>query len=99
MSESTPSKEERILRAMKQVLTSVARDTATEPGMKHPLSEETVNDIRQCLLLISNREKELVEDRGGSMDDRPRFKDEPKPRGDVVVSIDSISRTKKDSEK
>lgn len=96
MSEASPSKEERILRAMKQVLTSVARDTATEPGMKHPLSEETINDIRQCLLLISNREKELVEERGGSMDKRPRFTDEPKPQGEVVVSIDSITRKKKD---
>jgi hypothetical protein len=96
MSEASPSKEERILRVMKQVLTSVARDTATEPGMKHPLSEDTINDIRQCLLLISNREKELVEERGASMDMRPRFTDEPKPQGDVVVSIDSITRKKKD---
>ena len=96
MSEASPSKEERILRAMKQVLTSVARDTATEPGMKHPLSEDTINDIRQCLLLISNREKELVGERGGSMDERPRFKDEPKPQGDVVVSIDSITRKHKE---
>lgn len=96
MSEASASKEERILRVMKQVLTSVARDTATEPGMKHPLSEGTINDIRQCLLLISSREKELVEERGGSMDQRPRFTDEPKPQGDVVVSIDSITRRKKD---
>lgn len=96
MSEASASKEERILRVMKQVLTSVARDTATEPGMKHPLSEGTINDIRQCLLLISSREKELVEERGSSMDQRPRFTDEPKPQGDVVVSIDSITRKKKD---
>jgi hypothetical protein len=30
------------------------------------------------------------------MDMRPKFKDEPKPQGDVVVSIDSISKSGKD---
>lgn len=97
MGEQTPSKEERILRAVKQTLTSVARDTATEPGMKHPLTESTIDDIRHCLLLISQREQELVEARGGSMAMRPQMPGDrdPQPQGDVVVPIDSITRRDK----
>ena len=60
MTESTPSMEERILAAMKLTLTNVIRDTATPHGMPHPLSEATIEDIRQCLALISARERELA---------------------------------------
>lgn len=95
MSESDFSKEEKILSAVKRTLTEVIKDTATEPGMKHPLSEGTINGLRDCLVLISQREQELAEAAGRSMDMRPRFKDEPKPQGDVVVSIDSISKPEK----
>jgi len=45
MSDIARTKEERILRAMRQVLTSIAKDTYTRPGHRHPLSDETVNDI------------------------------------------------------
>jgi hypothetical protein len=93
MSDSDFSKEEKILSAVKRTLTEVIKDTATEPGMKHPLSDTTVNGLRDCLVLISQREQELAEAAGRSMDMRPRFKDEPKPQGDVVVSIDSINKS------
>jgi nicotinamide riboside kinase len=89
------SKEARILRVMKHVLTSVAKDTATEPGVRHPLSEQTIQDIRMCLLLISERETELAKEAGRTMNERPRFKDEPKPQGDVVIPIGKIGRSKK----
>lgn len=91
---SEQSKEENILRAVKRVLTEVIKDTATQPGVKHPLSENTVNGLRDCLVLISQREQELAEAAGRSMDARPRFKDEPKPQGDVVVPLHSIGRAK-----
>lgn len=96
MSEPELTKEEVILRAVKRVLTEVIKDTATEPGIKHPLSENTVNGLRDCLILISNREQELAREHGRSMNMRPRFVDEPKPQGDVVVSIDSITRSRKE---
>lgn len=92
MSETDFSKEERILRAVKRVLTEVIKDTATEPGMRHPLSENTIHGLRDCLVLISNREQELAEENGRPMNMRPRFKDEPKPQGDVVVSIDVLKK-------
>jgi hypothetical protein len=95
MSDADHSKEEKILSAVKRVLTEVIKDTATGPGMKHPLSENTLNGMRDCLVLISQREQELAELSGRSMEQRPHFKDETRQQGDVVVSIDSISRNKK----
>ena len=94
MTDQEPSKEERILRAMKRTLTDVAKDTFTRPGHRHPLSEATVEGIRQCLALISARESELNEAAGRSMDARPRFIDEPKKS--VVVSLSIPDAKKKD---
>lgn len=91
------SKEFRILKALKLVLTDVVKDTATQPGLKHPLSDRTIEGIRQCLKLISAREREIIEDAGQSMDMRPHYVDEPKKN--VVVPITQISRNKKDPEK
>ncbi|SCZ51711.1 hypothetical protein [Thiohalomonas denitrificans] len=92
MSETEFSKEEQILRAVKRVLTEVIKDTATEPGIKHPLSENTVNGLRDCLILISQREQELAAENDRPMDMRPQFKDGPKPQGDVVVPIESLKK-------
>jgi hypothetical protein len=89
------SKEEQILLAVKKVLTEVVKDTATPPGMKHPLSESTINGMRDCLALISGRERELAEAAGRSMDQRPHFTDEPKPQGDVVVPLKNIGKSDK----
>jgi hypothetical protein len=85
MGDDALTKEERILRIMKRVLTGVAKDTYTRPGHRHPLSDETVNDIRNCLSLITARERELNEAAGRSMDHRPRFIDEP--QSSVVVPL------------
>ncbi|MDH4324314.1 MAG: segregation and condensation protein A [Betaproteobacteria bacterium] len=71
MSELT--KEERILRAVKMTLAAVIKDTATPHGMRHPLSDSTIEDLRQCLALISARERELA----GESREKPRFADEP----------------------
>jgi len=85
MSDEELTKEERILRVMKRVLTGIAKDTYTRPGLRHPLSDETVNDIRNCLSLITAREMELNEAAGRSMEHRPRFVDEPQKS--VVVPL------------
>ena len=80
MSETELSVEERILRAVKMTLAAVIRDTATPPGMRHPLSDSTIEDLRQCLALISARERELA---GKESQAKPRFADEP-PKESVV---------------
>lgn len=96
MSEQELTKEEQILRAVKRVLTEVIKDTATQPGIKHPLSDNTINGLRDCLVLISQREQELATENGREMNMRPRFVDEPKKQDEVVVPISSVGRTKKE---
>jgi len=94
MSNEDSTKEESILRIMKRVLTDIAKDTYTRPGHRHPLSDETVNDIRNCLSLITTRERELNEIAGRSMDHRPRFVDEPQTS--VVVPLITPDSKEKD---
>jgi len=94
MSRNEYSKEEQILQMMRKVLTDVAKDTYTKPGLKHPLSEETILSIRDCLALISAREKELAEDAGRPSKRRPRYVDEPQKS--VVVDITGLQKNKSD---
>lgn len=77
------SKEQKIMVAMRKTLTGVIRDTTPEPGMIHPLSKETVEDLRMCLGLIAAREKELMDEMGVVNKAKPRYVDEPKA-ADVV---------------
>jgi hypothetical protein len=96
MSEPELTTEERVLHMMKNVLTNVAKDTAPHPGFKHPLSEQTIQSIRECLMVITSREKELGEKHGRNMNARPRYVDEPK--SEVVVPLD-IKTMQRDSGK
>lgn len=86
------SKEARVLRAMRKTLTGIVKDTATEPGMRHPLSANTIEDIRQCLGLIAAREAELLQEAGIENSMRPRFADDPAASEAVVVPIQGITR-------
>jgi len=86
----------RILRAMKQVLTRIVKETATPPGLRHPLSEDCIEDIRQALLLISAREQELNEAAGTPSLARPRYIDEPGPGEPAVIPVDQIKRKSRD---
>lgn len=83
MSETRLSTEERILQAVKMTLAAVVRDTATPHGMRHPLSDATIEDLRQCLALISARERELAQAAGRPVGGQPRYADEP-PAQSVV---------------
>lgn len=75
MTDTELSIEARILQAVKLTLTGVIRDTATPQGMRHPLSDATIEDMRQCLSLISARERELAQGGGRQPVERPRFSD------------------------
>ncbi len=70
------SKEQRILVVMRKVLAQIVKDTTPGPGMRHPLNEQTIKDIRDCFGLISARERELTEQAGIENNDRPRYADE-----------------------
>ena len=84
MSDPQLSMEERILQAVKLTLAGVIKDTDTPHGMRHPLSDATIENLRQCLALISARERELAEAAGRPIQKRPRFTDEP-ARQDKVI--------------
>jgi hypothetical protein len=94
MNDKELTREERILRAMRRVLTDVAKDTYTRPGHRHPLSDETVDGIRHCLSLISARETELSSAAGRESKARPRFVDEP--QSSVVVPLNMPDSKDKD---
>jgi hypothetical protein len=87
------SMEYRILQAMKRVLTDVIKDTTTKPGMIHPLSDQTIEGIRECLQLITARERELHEAAGASNEMRPHYIDEP-PKS-VAIPLSKIGKRKK----
>ena len=92
MSEES-SKEREILKVMRKVLAQIIKDT-TPPSraMKHPLSPQTIEDVRNCLGLISLRERELA-DLAGAAVEKPYYSDE-KPAAEVV-SINTIGRVDK----
>lgn len=93
------SKEARVLRAVRKALTGIVKDTATAPGMKHPLSNDTVEDIRQCLGLIAAREQELLQEAGIDNNAKPRFTDDPELQNAVVVPIGKPASQKKKEDK
>jgi len=71
------SKEQQVMVAMRKTLANIIKDTTPEPGMIHPLSKNTVEDIKACFALIAARERELMEAMGVENNARPRFIDEP----------------------
>lgn len=86
------TKEQQILIAMRKTLAAIIKDVTPPRGMKHPLSERTIVDVRQCLALISAREKELADGQGRT-GERPYFADEPQPA--QVVPIAGLGKGRK----
>jgi hypothetical protein len=85
------TKEQQILIAMRKTLSGIIKDVTPPPGMRHPLSAGTIEDVRQCLALIAAREKELA-DAQGRGGERPYYADEP-PAAQVVPIV-GLSRKK-----
>lgn len=70
------SKEQKIMVMMRKTLTGIIRELTPQPGTMHPLSADSLENIRQCLILISAREKELLEAKGIENSARPHYVDE-----------------------
>jgi len=88
------NREKDLLIVMRKVLANIIKDTTpAHRDLKHPLSDNTIQDIRTCLGLISDRERELAEI-AGIQQEKPYYVDE-KPSADVV-SISKITRIKKE---
>ena len=93
MNDEILSKEQRILRVMRKVLASIVKDATPQPGMLHPLSERTIQDIRECFGLISAREAELADNVGLSRNEKPFYTDEPQKSN--VVKLHKPSKSTK----
>ncbi len=92
MSEEHFTKEKRILVAMRKTLGEVIKDvTPSNSAFKSPLSEATIEDVKMCFGLIAAREREIAEEAGVVIKDRPQFTDEINK--DNVVSISSLKAT------
>jgi hypothetical protein len=88
------TKEREIMMVMRKVLTSIVREVTPEhKSLRHPLSDQTIQDIRNCLGLITARERELADEAGRTVQEQPYFVDEP-PKV-KVVPITSIGKVKK----
>jgi hypothetical protein len=76
-------KELDVLVVLRKVISGIVREITPDPGMKHPLSEATMEDIRQGFLLIAAREKEISEAMGKPSLHRPVYKGD-KPKTNVI---------------
>ena len=95
MTDAELHKERQILMAMRKTLARIIRDlTPSDSATQYPLTDETVEDVKQCFNLIAARERELAQMAGIESQDRPHFIDEP--RQTRVVSIASIQRKDKE---
>ena len=89
-------KELDVLVTLRKVLSGVVREITPDPGMRHPLSDGTLEDVRQGFLLISAREREITELMGKPSLHRPIYKgDTPKTN---VVKMHGLKSTKKDED-
>ena len=80
------SKEQRILRLMRKTLGNVVRDATPLGGRTNPLSDDTIQDIKDCFVLISERERELAESLNFDQA-KPYYKDGEQPNARVVSFV------------
>ncbi len=67
--------EQQILRQMRKTLGNVVRDVTPLGGRPNPLTNDTIQDIKDCFALISERERELAAQLGFDAE-RPYFNDD-----------------------
>jgi hypothetical protein len=77
------SKEQRILRLMRKTLGNIVKDVTPGPGRANPLSGDTIQDIKDCFALISERERELAEALNFDQA-KPYYADDPQAHANVI---------------
>lgn len=68
---------------MRKVLSNIVKDVTPQPGMLNPLSQRTIDDIRECFGLIAAREAELAREAGLVANEKPFYTDQ-QPTAKVV---------------
>ncbi|KAA0442358.1 MAG: hypothetical protein FXV79_03420 [Candidatus Thioglobus sp.] len=90
MSKSTTNFEIRLLGAVRKTLISVAKDTMTKPGLRHPLTEQTQKMITDCLDVVVSRQVAIEKNSGTHTKMKPVYTDEQTVQS---VSIDELKKT------
>ncbi len=78
-------KEQLILRLMRKTLGNIVKDVTPRGGSSNPLSDSTIQDIKDCFGLISERERELAEKLNFAQA-KPYFGDD-KPNANVISIV------------
>jgi hypothetical protein len=86
MDKAELSKEQRIMRNMRKTLGNVVKDVTPQGGRTNPLSAGTIQDIKDCFAMISDREKELA-DALGFDESRPYYTDGEIPSAKVISIV------------
>lgn len=92
------SAEQKMLRIMRKVLASVVKDATPQDGMDNPLTERTIEEIRDIFGLISLREKELLEALGRMSEERPQYPGDKTSAKVVPISIGGLGVTRRKAE-
>lgn len=66
----------RLLKAVRQTLIAVAKDTMTKPNLRHPLSQNTQKMITDCLDVVASRQAAIEKSSGMHTQMKPVFTDE-----------------------
>jgi hypothetical protein len=77
------SKEQQILRIMRKTLGNIVKDVTPLGGRPNPLKDSTIQEIKECFALISERESELAEKLGFDPS-RPYYTDGEQPNSNVI---------------
>lgn len=80
----------RLLNAVRKTLISVAKDTMTKPGLRHPLTKETQSMITDCLDIVISRQAAIEKESGQHTKMKPVFTDEETVQS---FSIDDLKKT------
>jgi hypothetical protein len=77
------SKEQHMLSLMRKTLASVVKDATPLGGRPNPLKDSTIQEIKECFGLISERERELAEKL--HLDQaKPYYADGEQPNANVI---------------
>ncbi|BBB22404.1 conserved hypothetical protein [Abyssogena phaseoliformis symbiont OG214] len=87
---NTQNFETRLLGAVRKTLIAVARDTMTQPGLKHPLSQATQKMITDCLDIVTSRQIVIEKSSGAHTRMKPVYTDEQTVQS---FSIDDLKKT------
>jgi hypothetical protein len=86
MDKAELSKEQRIMRIMRKTLGNIVKDVTPYGGRSNPLSADTIQGIKDCFAMISDRERELA-DALGFDESRPYYPDSESPSAKVISIV------------